>query len=146
MPLSRVRRVIGIALGAIALLGTSLVVGTTAQAQVRYRGGHIGPSRTIVVRPRPRVRVFVGPRFNTFGWPGYYWPGYYPYYPETATDRYYASQEYGYHDGFERGKDDAKDGKPSNPESHKHFSGSSNETYRNSFLRGYADGYRQYAG
>ena len=135
--------IVGVAFSAVALLSAGATSGTEAVAQVRFR--RVPPNRVVIANPRPRVfvapRVFVGPRFYH---PGFYSGFYQPYY--SYTEAHYAAEQTGYHDGFVRGKDDAKHGMASSPESHKHYSGSSNGTYREAFLRGYEDGYRQYAG
>src|ERR1051326_287364 len=106
-----------------ALLGAMLLVGvgsTTAQAQHRGFHGH-GP--VVVYRYRP----FWGPRW------GWYDPFWSPTY--TVVDPIAQQRESGYSDGHKRGKDDAKHEKPNAPESHKHFSNSDSQTYRQAFLQ-----------
>jgi len=97
---------------------------TTAEAQ---RGRHHGP--VIVYRP---YRPF------GWGWRDPFWNRTY-----TLVDPIAQARESGYSDGHKRGKDDAEHGKLNSPESHKHFSKSDSQTYRQAFLQGYADGYNE---
>lgn len=108
------------------LLLCTLLIGvgsTTAQAQ------HRGRRPVVVYRTYPRP--FWGPRFG-------YWNR-----TVTLVDPIAQARESGYSDGHSRGKDDAKKGKPESPDSHKHFNGSDSQTYRQAFLQGYSDGYRE---
>jgi hypothetical protein len=118
--------ILGISLVAMLLVG---VGSTTAQAQHR-----------IVVRPRP---IFVGRPY--WGGYGFWGPGWGPYWGPTAyvVNPIAYARESGYSDGHSRGKDDAKHGKANAPESHNHFRKSDSQTYRQAFLQGYADGYRE---
>src|SRR5262245_37962172 len=127
MRLSRVKK---FAIGAFA--ASMLMVGALAapaQAQVRV----VRQPRVVVVR-----RPFFGPRF--YGW-GYGWG--YPYYGYgyAYTDPIAYQKEMGYSDGLSRGKDDAKHGRPDEPDSHKHYRDSNSLAYRQAFLQGYNDGY-----
>lgn len=110
------------------------VATTTAQAQSRNRA--ISRHRPIIVY---RYRPYWGPRL---GW------RYDPFWNPTITvvDPIAQQRELGYSDGHKRGKDDAKHEKPYSPESHKHYRDSDSLTYRQAFLQGYADGYREQAG
>lgn len=49
----------------------------------------------------------------------------------------------GYHDGFNRGREDADDHRRFDPNNSEHYRKGNNE-YREGFRRGYADGFRQY--
>ena len=111
---------IGLFVALIILVG----LGTTAaQAQAR-----------IIYRPRPVVvyRPFWGPRW---GW-GHYWDR-----TITVVDPIAQQRESGYSDGRSRGKDDAKKELGYTPQTHKHYYNSNSLTYREAFLKGYADGY-----
>jgi hypothetical protein len=127
--------IIGLVLVIMLLAG---VGNLTAQAQ--HRGRIIIRNRPIVVtRYRP---YYWGYRYGSpWGWND-------PFYSRTITvvDPIAQQRESGYSDGHHRGKDDAKDGKPNSPASHKHFSNSHSQTYRQAFLQGYADGYRERLG
>jgi hypothetical protein len=119
------------------IVGATLVVmllagvgSTTAQAQ---RRGFRGP--VIVYRPHRVYRPFWGPRW---GWNDPFWNR-----TVTVVDPIAQQRESGYSDGHKRGKDDAEHNKPNAPESHKHYSSSHSLTYRQAFLQGYADGYRE---
>ena len=120
--------VVGASLAALLLVG---VGSTTAQAQHR---GFRRPGPVIIYRPHRVYRPFFG---TGFGWS--------PYWNRTITvvDPIAQQRESGYSDGHKRGEDDAKRNKPNSPESHKHYSGSHSLTYRQAFLQGYADGYRE---
>ena len=119
--------VLGVSLMAMLLFG---VGSTTAQAQHRGR------------RPVVIYRSYWGPRW---GW-GWGWNN--PFWSPTVrlVDPIAQARESGYSDGHSRGKDDAKHGKANAPESHKHFRNSDSQTYRQAFLQGYADGYREKMG
>lgn len=110
--------VMGTTIGLMLLAG---VGSTTALAQ-----------RRVIVRPRPVIVYRHGPFFG-------------PYWNRTVTvvDPIAQARESGYSDGHSRGKDDAKKGKPESPDSHKHFTGSDSQTYREAFLQGYSEGYRE---
>jgi len=113
------RSIASIFLGLMLLFGVS----ATAQAQHRHHS-----RRSVVVVPRYRP----------------YW-GFYPYWNRTLTvvDPIAQQRESGYSDGHKRGESDAKHGKPNAPASHKHYRDSDSMTYRQAFLQGYADGYRE---
>ena|ERR1044072_2976661 len=116
---------VSISLMAMLLVG---VGSTTVQAQHRGYLRHHG--RVVFVN-----RPFFGPRW---GWGS-------PFYNRTYTvvDPIAQARESGYSDGRSRGKDDAKDGKTYSPDSHKHYRNSDSQSYRQAFLQGYADGWRE---
>src|SRR5262249_55867559 len=71
----------------------------------------------------PRSRVFIAPRFYSS------YPGYYPYYPYGGfvgtynyygSGNYYGSENGGYRDGYDRGREDARDGRGYNPNNSSH--------------------------
>ena len=85
--------------------------------------------------------------FWPFGW-GWGWDWYYPYgyeyYPYGSYNNYtyyYDPAAQGYNDGFRQGKDDAANGRSSDPnrDGRVRYSGSS--VYRDGYLQGYAAGY-----
>jgi hypothetical protein len=55
-------------------------------------------------------------------------------------------EEQGYSDGFSRGRDDARHGRPYDPDSHSHYRNAGTLAYRDAFLRGYGVGFREYNG
>jgi len=170
-----ISKIAGTAFGLALLIGTGMISGTTAQAQGRGHwgggrvsgrawSGHIerrndfrgsfdrrGFDRSFFGRERfiaPRSRVFIAPRF-------YSYPRYYPYYPYGGfvgtynyygSGNYYGSENGGYRDGYDRGREDARDGRGYNPNNSSHFRDSLSAAYRDGFRRGYDEGYRQYAG
>jgi hypothetical protein len=118
MTFHRIKRLAAAAsVAVILLLGAGAMTAANAQ-------------RVVV---RPRVFVVHRPFFGG-GWWGY---PYGPYY----TDPIAYQREQGYSDGLSRGKDDAKHGRPDDPNSHSHFRNSSSLTYREAFAQGYADGF-----
>ena len=135
MKLNRVKRVVTKTIVAVILLVSAwAVTGTTAQAQGR-RGFYRHDHPRVFVRPR----VFIAPRVFTY-------PRLYPYGTYRVYDPIAYQREQGYSDGRSRGKDDAHHEKPYSPDSHKHYRNASSITYREAFLQGYAEGYRDYAG
>jgi len=113
-----------LAMGALVVLVllTGFGTATTADAQ---NPGLRKPRRVIIVRPyRP------------------YWGR--PYWDRTyhVVDPIAQQREEGYSDGRSAGKEDAKEGNEIDPEDHKDFRKSKSLAYREAFLRGYADGYR----
>jgi len=111
-----------------ALVGVTVLLGSwTTYAQVRVV--RVAPTRVVVVR-----RPFFG-------------PGFYPYYPYYGYYNPIAYQrESGYSDGLSRGKSDARHGKAFAPDSHHHYRDSHSITYREAFLQGYRNGFRDYRG
>jgi hypothetical protein len=108
-----------------ALVAVTFLIGvgtTTADAHGR---GIRRPHRVVFFRP-----------YRPFGWP--YWERTY-----RVVDPISSLKEEGYSDGRSRGKDDAKEGRESDPENHKQFNKSNSLAYREAFLLGYADGYRK---
>jgi hypothetical protein len=118
--------VIGLILVAMLLVGFG---STTADAQRRGFRRH-GP--VVVYRP---FRPYWG---YGRGWNDPFWNR-----TVTVVNPIAQQRESGYSDGHKRGRDDAKDEKPNSPESHKHYRNSHSLTYRQAFLQGYADGYRE---
>jgi hypothetical protein len=114
------RLVTGAFVAVVFLVG---VGSTTADAQTRY----------IYRYPRPYFHRVYDPFWNPWG----------PNYIVTVVDPIAAQREQGYSDGHTRGKDDAKHGKANDPASHKHYNKSHSLTYRQAFLKGYAEGYRE---
>lgn len=131
------RRIGGIALGVLMLLGVGFVSANDVQAQSRRR--------VIIVRPIPH-RIY-----RPFGW-GYYPWGYDPWSPYGFRYRQYVfdnseeATEEGYENGFKTGKDDGKKAKSYNPQRSHYYKeagfGNFAEVYRSSFSRGYQDGFR----
>ena len=115
----KTNRITQLMLGAIAAGAFMIGVGsTTANAQT------VIIRRPVVVYHRPFYRPFWGPRYV------------------TVVDPIASQREQGYSDGKSRGKNDAKKGLANNPDSHKHYNQSDSLTYREAFVKGYSDGYR----
>ena len=90
---------------------------------------------------RPRVVVVTRPFF----FPHYYsYSRFYPRYYSVDPIAY--ERETGYRDGLSRGRDDAKHGMAYDPNSHRHYRDSNSITYREAFVQGYSEGYRERAG
>jgi hypothetical protein len=108
-----------------ALVAVTFLVGigsTTAEAHGR---GYNRPRRVIFYRP---YRPYWGPYWDT---------------TVRVVDPIALQKEEGYSDGRSRGKDDAREGRESDPDNHKKFDKSKSLAYREAFLKGYADGYRK---
>ena len=125
----RVKKILTkIVLGVVLLSGFVVFAAPDADAQNRrHRGRH---GRVIIV---PRYHYYPG----SFWYPDYY---YRPYYFSS-----HETQGQGSRDGYDDGKDDARDGKPYSPRSHQDFEDGRTSAYVNAYLRAYADGYRQNA-
>jgi hypothetical protein len=123
--------VMGVSITAMLAFGFG---GATAQAQRRVVQR---PGPVVVYRPYRAFGSYWGPRWG-WGWNDPFWSP-----TIRVVDPIAQARESGYSDGHSRGKDDAKHGKENAPESHKHFSKSNSLTYRQAFLQGYTDGYRE---
>ena len=124
----RINQLAVCAFAAIMLL--SGVFATTAEAQRR------------VIRRPPRV-IFVRPyypfwyrRYDPF-WDPYYYPRY------RVEDPIAYQREQGYRDGRDEGKKDAKKGSPANPKGHKDYIKSNSLAYREAFVQGYNERFRE---
>jgi hypothetical protein len=136
------RKIGGLALAALMLLGIAFVAPSDVQAQGRRR-------RVVIVRPYP-YRIY-----RPFGW-GYGWGnpygwGYDPWsynyrYNHYVFDNSDKATNQGYKDGFKTGKSDGKKDKSFDPQRSHYFKeagfGNFAEIYRSSFSRGYEEGYR----
>jgi len=120
-------------LAVCAFAATMLLSGvfaTTAEAQGR------------VIRRPPRV-IFVRP-YYPFWYRRYdpFWdPNYYPRY--RVEDPIAYQREQGYRDGRDEGKKDAKKGSPANPKGHKDYIKSNSLAYREAFVQGYNERFRE---
>ena len=129
------RRIGGLTLAALMLVGIAFVSPTSVAAQRRGR-------RVVIVRPFPH-RIY-----RPFGW-GYYPWGYYPYdmrYSQYVFEDSDRAGNQGYKDGYKTGEKDGKKDKSYDPQRSHYYrdSGFGNfaEIYRSGFSRGYEDGYR----
>jgi hypothetical protein len=116
------------AFAAIMLL--SCVFATTAEAQHRVRRR---PPRVIFVRP-----------YNPF-WYRRYDPFWDPFYSTRyrVVDPIAYQREQGYRDGRDEGKEDAKKGRPANPRGRKDYLKSNSLAYREAFIQGYNERFRE---
>ena len=122
-----------LAIGAFAaIMLLSGVFATTAEAQGRVR----------VIRRPPRV-IFVRP-YNPF-WYRRYDPFWDPFYSTRyrVEDPIAYQREQGYRDGRDEGKKDAKKGRPANPRGHKDYIKSNSLAYREAFVQGYNERFRE---
>jgi hypothetical protein len=157
MRLHRMNRVImGTAFAFILLFGAGMSTGTVALAQDRgrdhswrrqdrdHRGWAQNPGRNRNTFPRVYTypRVYAYPRTYTYR---RVVPYYAPYggYSRYGGNSYSAAQQSGFHDGFDRGREDARDGRSYNPNNSSHYRNSGSAAYRDGFRRGYDQGYRQ---
>ena len=138
------RRIGGLALSALMLVGIAFVSPSEAEAQQRRR--------VVIVRRYP-YRIY-----RPFGW-GYrnwwgsrYGWGYDPWsshgfrYNHYVFDDSEEAVEQAHKDGFKTGKDDGKKDKSYNPQRSHYYKeagfGNFGEVYRSAFSRGYEEGYR----
>lgn len=133
------RRIGGLALTALMLLGVGFASASEAEAQQRRR-------RIVIVRP-----------YHPFGWGHRGWWGY-PYgwgydpwayemrYRRYVFDNSEEAVKQGHKDGFKTGKDDGKKAKSYNPQRSHYYKeagfGNFGEVYRDAFSTGYEEGYR----
>lgn len=118
-------------IGALVAIVLSLgVLSTTAEAQ--GRGRH-----------RPRPVVIYRPYYNPFWYR--YDPFWDPYWGTTyrTVDPIAYQREQGYNEGRGEGKDDAKKGLPANPTGHKDYLKSNSLAFREAFVKGYNERYRE---
>jgi hypothetical protein len=128
------RRIGGFVLAASLLTGVATMSGTV-QAQGRLHGGGF------------RTRGFIGPRYR-YGYPyGYYYGYPYGYYSQYVFSSTEAADNQGYQDGLKTGSADARRGQSYDPERSHYFRdagfGNFAQDYRDSFSRGYSDGFRR---
>jgi hypothetical protein len=135
MVLNRVKKlIVGSFVAVLVAIG---VMTTTAEAQDRgVRKPRRVPQRIIVYRPYYLYRPFYDPFYDPF-WGSYWGPNY------RVVDPIAWEREQGYREGRDEGKDDAKDGKPANPTGHKDYLKSDSLTYREAFIQGYNERYRE---
>jgi hypothetical protein len=128
----KANRVKGVITG-LFILATLLVgIGpTTANAQGR-RTAH-RPGRVIVYRT---YNPFFYRRYDPF-WHSAYYPRY------RVVDPIAYQREQGYREGQNEGEKDAKKDRPANATGHKDYLKSNSITFREAFVRGYNDGYRE---
>ena len=139
------RKIGGLALGALMLFGIAFVSPAEVQAQQKRR--------VVIVRPYP-YRIYRPFGFGYRNWWGYpygypYGWGYDPFafrYNHYVFDNSDEAASQAYKDGFKTGKDDGKKNKSYNPQRSHYFKeagyGNFAEVYRPNFSRGYEDGYR----
>ena len=140
------RRIGGIVLGALMLLGVTFATAADTQAQSRRR--------VIIVRPNPyRIYRPFAYRdwwyYRHFGYDPFGYDPWSPYgfrYRQYVFDNSEEAVEKGYERGFKTGKDDGKKAKSFSPERSHYFKeagfGNFADFYRNGFSRGYGEGYK----
>jgi hypothetical protein len=106
-----------------AFLATTLLVGI---------GPTVADAQTVVVRQRPVV-IYRRPLWRPFWGPR----------TITVVDPIATQRELGYSEGKDEGKDDAKKGLAANPTGNKHYVKSDSVHFREAFLQGYNEGYRE---
>jgi hypothetical protein len=150
------RRIGGVVLAALLLVGVGLTSASNVSAQRRggggghfggHGGGH-GRGRVVIVRPRVGGFGFGGRWGYPYGWGYGYdpWGPYGNYYSQYFFGSSQSAENQGYKDGFKTGRDDGKKDKSSVPERSHYFqdSGFGNyaDDYRAGFSHGYQDGYK----
>ena len=124
----KVKQIMIGAFAAIMLLSGAFAITSEAQTRVIRR-----PTRVIVYR-----------RYNPF-WYRRYDPFWDPFYSSRyrVVDPIAYQREQGYNEGRSEGKKDAKRGIPANPTGHKDYLKSSSLAYREAFVQGYNERYRE---
>jgi hypothetical protein len=129
MKLSRLKSLI---LGFFVLFTFAAFAPTTAEAQTR---------RTV---RRPRRVIVYRPYYNPFWYRRYdpFWDSY--YHPRTVVvDPVAYQRELGYREGKGEGEEDAEKGRPANSKGHEDYLKSDSLHFRESFVVGYEEGYRE---
>jgi hypothetical protein len=136
------RKIGGLALTALMLLGIAFVSSAEVQAQQKRR--------VVIVRPYP-YRIYRPFGFRNwwgypYGWGYDPWSSYNFRYNHYVFDDSQEAAEQAYKDGFKTGKSDGKKDKSYSPQRSHYFKeagfGNFAEVYRPNFSRGYQDGYR----
>lgn len=128
---NRAKRLILLTFVAVMLTAGAGLTAANAQDKTVCR-----PQRVIVYRPYYRYyRPFYDPFYDPFWGPS--WPSY------RMVDPIAYQREQGYSDGRSKGKEDAKKGRPANPTGQKNYLKSNSLTYREAFVAGYNDRYRE---
>lgn len=133
------RKIGGVVLAMLAVMGTAFISAEKVEAQSRRR--------VVIVRRYPR---FYRPWWNSpFGfdrWGYNPWSPYGNYYSHYVFDDSESAVNQGYKDGFKTGKSDGKKAKTYNPERSHYFKeagfGNFAEVYRTGFARGYQEGFQ----
>jgi hypothetical protein len=125
---SRIKQLVISAFAATMLLPGAFATRAEAQDRIVRR-----PPRVIVVRP-----------YNPF-WYRRYDPFWDPFYSThyRVVDPIAYQREQGYRDGRDEGKKDAKKGRPANPTGHKDYIKSNSLAYRETFVQGYNERFRE---
>src|SRR5262245_7495400 len=124
----KIKRIVIGAFAVIMLLSSAIVTTTDAQTRVIRR-----PPRVIVYRP---YTPFWYRRYDPF-WDPFYSSRY------TVVDPIAYQRQQGYSEGRDEGKKDAKKGRPSNPTGNKDYLKSSSLAYREAFVQGYNERFRE---
>lgn len=133
----------GVALALALILGFGAAAASSVQAQERCYPNY-GYRSYPYNGPYNRSYGYYGP-YNNSGYYGPYGNG--GYYGGNYGGGYYGSDSvaHGFRDGFNRGREDARDGRYPTPNNSEHFR-NGNPAYRSGFARGYQAGFRQAAG
>ena len=110
--------------------------------QENWRQEQRGRDRYAYKYPAPRGYSYGGGYSNYGGYNNYG-----SYGNERSYGGGFASSDFqrGYSDGLNKGQEDARDRDSFNPNNSSHYR-SGDSAYREGFVRGYSEGYRQYAG
>jgi hypothetical protein len=129
MKSNKVKRVV-VGLFLVVMLASGIGA-TTADAQDRRRGHR--PPRVIIYR-----------HYDPF-WHRHYDPFWDPFYSSRyrVVDPVAYQRETGYREGKNEGERDAKKGRPADARSHKDYRKSDSIHFREAFVQGYDEGYRE---
>jgi hypothetical protein len=136
MKLNKAKQLILGVFAAVLIMSGALTI--TAEAQNRgVNKPRRVPKRVFVYRPYYR---YYSPFYHPFSdpfWGSYWGPTY------RVVDPIAYQREQGYREGRDEGKDDAKEGRPANPTGHKDYLKSNSLAFREAFVQGYDERYRE---
>lgn len=132
-----------LAAAVVLVLSSGVASNALVQAQGRYRDWDRWEDQREREREREwrreqRERERMRRERDRYGYGGY---GSYGGYGGA----YNADVNKGYHDGLDRGQEDARSRRSPNPNNSSHYR-NGNGAYRDGFRQGYSQGYRQYSG
>jgi hypothetical protein len=125
-------------LAAVVLMTGVLTTTAEAQTQTQARKGARRPPRVIIYRPYYRhYSPFYDPFYDPFWGHSYWGPTY------RVVDPIAQQREAGYGEGKNEGEKDAKKGVAANLTGNKDYLNSDSLVFREAFVKGYEDGYRE---
>lgn len=137
MKLTRMKQLILGAVAAAALIPSLLTTKADAQTWVARKQRPVVIYQTYNPLWYRYYDPFYSPYYDPF-WSGSYWGPTY-----RSVDPIAYQKELGYSEGRGEGKEDAKKGRPANPTGHKDYLKSNSLAFRQAFVQGYNERYRE---